>query len=273
MAFTLLSFSSVAWVQPESMQENVPKILLQQVEQGDAESAFFIGSIFKDGTDDIEPQPEQAEYWFTRGAEMGHAYSMYEVAEIQFDKQKYQEAKDWYQLASEQGHGESFYKLAYFPMYGYNDTPLDCQAAYALLDQARLRNVKSAFNDQAWMLSTLPDSRCRSGEKAWRIYSELEALYDQSGSIPWAYWDTKAAVLAEISEFNSAIRLQKWIVEENCGLELSTEQETMRTEVAAYLKKEQTDELAFCQSFVERLQVYLNRSSWREDPPDINDNS
>lgn len=268
----LLLYSSAAWVQPEDMTANVPEVLLQQVEKGDAESAYFIATIFKDGTDDIEPQAEQAEYWFTRAAELGHPHSMFEIAEIQFDKKEYARARDWYQQAADQGHGESFYKLAYYPMYGYNETPLDCQAAYELLEKARLRNVRSAFNDQAWMLSTLPDSRCRSGEKAWRIYSELEALYGSSGSIPWAYWDTKAAVLAEISEFNSAINLQKWIVQENCQIELSSEPDVMRVEVAAYLEQEKTDELAFCQSFVERLQVYLNRSSWREAPPDINDN-
>ena len=270
---TLLIYSSAAWVQPENMTVNVPDILLKQVENGDAESAYFIGTIFKDGTDEIEPQAEQAEFWFNKGAEMGHAFSMYEFAEILFDKENYQRAYEWYQQASEQGHGESFYKLAYYPMYGYNDTQLDCHAAYELLDKARLRNVRAAFNDQAWMLSTLPESTCRSGEKAWRIYSELEALYGQASSIiPWAYWDTKAAVLAEISEFNAAIRLQKWIVEENCELSLSTEHDAMRQQISEYLKEELAERPAYCQSFTERLQVYLNRSSWREAPPDITNN-
>ena len=90
--------------------------------------------------------------------------------------------------------------------------------AFELLDKAQLRDVKPAFNDHAWMLSTLPDRKCRNGQKAWKIYAELQNLYAPNEPIPWAYLDTKAAVLAEISDFNEAIEVQSWIVEDFCDI-------------------------------------------------------
>ncbi|MCF6300583.1 MAG: hypothetical protein L3J52_05640 [Proteobacteria bacterium] len=246
-----------------ALESTIPVALLDQVEKGDSESAYFIGKFFLDGNRETEPQPDKAKEWFLKAAEMGNVHGMFELAMLLFDDEKYSDAKPWLEKATESGHAEAFYRLAYYPMYGYGDSEKDCKAAYKLLKDAQLRNVKSAFNDHAWMLATMPDRACRSGEKAWKIYSDMESLYNSNETIPWAYWDTKAAVLAEISEFNEAIKIQKWVVADNCIKEVDSDDLT--GESLQELLETQKDTISeYCGTFIDRLKTYMNRKPWRE---------
>lgn len=274
LVFLLIQFVQVGAVEhPESMTEGIPVSLMKQVEEKNVDSIYFIGLMFRDGTQDIKSDSAKAKYWFGQGANTGHAFSIFELAEILFGEKDYDEARKWYQEASKLGIGEAFYRLAYYPMYGYSNTEINCQDAYKLLDKARLRAVKGAYNDQAWMLSTFPDQKCRSGEKAWKIYSEMEKLYTRGQGIPWGYWDTKAAILAEMSDFNEAIKIQSWVLEGVCDVKLTEEEscdvdhaekhQEIRQIVEKYMKDAGTDE--YCQSFATRLISYLNRVPWRED--------
>ena len=204
-------------------EAEIPAGLLKQVESGHAESAFFIGSAFADGQMGIEKNLDKAKEWFLKSAEMGYVHGMFEIGKMLYIEESYPDAKRWFKKASELGHGESFYRLSIYHIYQIGDVTFSCHNAYELLKQAQLRDVKAAYNDHAWMLSTLPDGQCRNGQKAWKIYSALESLYSSMEPIPWAYLDTKAAVLAEISDFNEAIAIQSWVVEDFCDLELSKE--------------------------------------------------
>jgi TPR repeat protein len=244
----------------------IPQSLIDQVESGHAESAFFIGTAFADGKMGTEKNLEKAKEWFLKSAEMGYVHGMYEIGRLLYNEKSYAGAKKWFSKASEQGHAESFYRLSFYPIYGLDGEAQDCHKSYDLLEEAISRDVKVAFNDYAWMLATMQEKSCRNGHKAWRIFAELQGQYSSMEPIPWAYIDTKAAVLAEISEFNEAIEVQSWVVEDFCDVDLPKEPEAVKKTVSALLKKYSEGE-EFCLGAVQRLQTYVNRKPWRESPP------
>jgi hypothetical protein len=85
-------------------------------------------------------------------------------------------------------------------------------------------------------------------------------------AIPWAYLDTKAAVFAEIAEFNEAINVQTWIVEDFCDVDLMLDAAEFDAAVARLTEQNQGDEEGLCLGAVQRLQTYLSRQPWRESP-------
>jgi TPR repeat protein len=244
----------------------IPSSLLKQVEAGNAESAFFIASTFAYGNLGVEKNIEKAKEWFLKSAEMGYVHGMFEIGKLLYADKSYAEAKPWFEKASTQGHGESFYRLSMYSIYDLTEDPFDCHKAYELMAQAELRGVKSAFNDHAWMLSTLPDKNCRNGQKAWKIFAELMELYGPMEPIPWAYLDTKAAVFAEIAEFNEAINVQTWIVEDFCDVDLLLEGTEFDKAIGQLAEKYQQNDDGLCLGAVHRLQAYLSRQPWRESP-------
>lgn len=244
----------------------IPAVLLQQVEAGDAESAFFIASAFADGVMGIEQNLEKAKQWFLKSAEMGYVHGMFEVAKLLYQEESFAAAKSWFNKAAEAGHGEAFYRLSIYHIYQIDNQEFNCQKAYQLFKQAQLRDVKAAFNDHAWMLSTLPDADCRNGQKAWKLYADLQNLYSAMEPIPWAYLDTKAAVLAEISDFNEAIEVQSWIVEDFCEIDLSEDNDGFKQSVDQYTEQFSHSEDGLCFGAIQRLQSYVNRKPWREVP-------
>ena len=244
----------------------IPPALIQQVEAGNAESAFFIGSAFADGVMGIEQNLEQAKEWFLKSANMGYVHGMFETGKLLYQDKNYTEAKKWFNKAADAGHGEAFYRLSIYHIYEIGDQVFDCEKAYKLLNKAQMRDIKAAFNDHAWMLSTLPDDKCRNGQKAWKIYVDLQNLYSSMEPIPWAYLDTKAAVLAEISDFNEAIEVQSWIVEDFCDIEFSTEEVTFKQSVDSFTELFSQKDDQMCFGAIKRLQSYVNREPWREVP-------
>lgn len=244
----------------------IPPSLIAQVESGHAESAFFIATAFADGTMGIEQNLEKAKSWFLKSAEMGYVHGMFETGKLLYNEALYAEAKSWFEQASEQGHGEAFYRLSLYPIYSLGEDGFDCQQAYGLLEKAAAREVKAAFNDYAWMLSTLPDKSCRNGQKAWRIFSDLQSLYGRMEPIPWAYLDTKAAVFAEISEFNEAIEVQSWIVEDFCNVDFDSSDEAFEKSVEQLISQFSKEEDELCYGAIRRLHSYVKREPWRERP-------
>ncbi len=244
----------------------IPESLLKQVESGHAESAFFIASAFADGVMGIEKNLEKAKEWFLKSAEMGYVHGMFEAANMLFRDAVYDEAKTWFSKAAKQGHGESMYRLSLYNLYEIDGELFDCKEAYKLLAEAQKRDVKPAFNDHAWMLSTLPDKSCRNGEKAWKVFSELQNLYAATEPIPWAYLDTKAAVLAEIADYNEAIEVQSWIVEDFCDVDLSADVAEFNKSVNQLAMSYKDKEDRLCYGAIQRLRSYVQRKPWRETP-------
>lgn len=256
LIFSLL-FSVLALAEEEV---KIPPILLQQVEQGDAQSAYLIGMMFLNGEGAVKVDQQQAKKWLQKAAAMNQPHAMFELAMLLYQEQQFEQAKSWFEKAAEQGHGEAYYYLSFYPIY-HQKTP-QCKPAYKLLEQAQSRGVDDAFNDQAWLLATLPDNNCRNGEKAWRIFAKLDQSFGVRAAMPLSYIDTKAAVLAEISEFTEAIDLQRQVV--YLGCEFEAEQE-LQNKVEKWLKKHTADEY-FCYNAMQRLQYYLQRKPWRETP-------
>ncbi|WP_154223301.1 tetratricopeptide repeat protein [Marinicella rhabdoformis] len=242
-------------------QPTIPQVLLDKVAEGDGESAYFIATAFAKGEGAFEVDLEKAKEWFKKAAELNNVHGMFELAMLLFFDKDYQSAQLWFEKAAEMGHGESFYRLGIYHIYGLSDLNQSCEAAYQQFESAQSRKIQVAFNDHAWMLATMPEKQCRNGEKAWRIYSELERSYGPGGMMPLSFLDTKAAVLAEISEFNEAIKLQTYVVEEFCGVYLK---DSKNIQEWMQLASNQTPE--FCAEGVLRLQAYINRKPWREAP-------
>ncbi len=244
----------------------IPAALLKQVEAGHAESAFFIANAFADGVMGIEQNLDKAKEWFLKSAQMGYVHGMFEIGKLLYQDENFAEAQNWFNKAAEAGHGESFYRLSIYHIYQVGEHDFDCNKAYELLKQAELRDVKAAFNDHAWMLSTLPDDACRNGQKAWKIFADLQGLYAAMEPIPWAYLDTKAAVLAEISDFNEAIEVQSWIVEDFCGIDFEEQGAAFKKSVDQFTEKFSESDDRLCFGAIQRLQSYVNRKPWREKP-------
>ena len=247
-------------------QQTIPQALLDQVEQGNAESAFFIGMAFVDGTMAVERDEKQALVWFQKAAELGHVHSMYETGRLLFKNEQYGDAKKWFDQAAAAGHGDAYYRSALYYIYQINGTEFDCKKAYERMEQAQLRSVKPAFNDHAWMLSTLPQDECRNGQLAWKIFADLQNLYGAMEPIPWAYLDTKAAVLAEIADYNEAIEIQSWIVEDFCDVEFAKDENKFKLSVDEITTEFSQSDDALCYGSIQRLQAYINRKPWRETP-------
>ncbi len=264
LLFSLVALSQDAVTPVE--EPKIPEALLKQVQAGHAESAFFIGSAFADGKMGIERNLAKAKEWFLKSAEMGYVHGMFELGKMFYQDESYPEAKKWFEKASDAGHGEAFYRLSIYHIYQIDGEEFDCEKAYELLREAQLRDVKAAFNDHAWMLSTLPDDQCRNGQKAWKIYADLQSLYSSMEPIPWAYLDTKAAVLAEIADYNEAIEVQSWVVEDFCDIDFSTEDGKFKSSVDEYTEQFSQGDDALCLGAIKRLQTYVNRQPWRETP-------
>lgn len=271
LLFTAMIGNAVTDAVPEaaSVSEHtavIPPALLQQVEAGHAESAFFIATAFAGGAMGIEQNIEKAKQWFLKSAELGYVHGMFELGKLLYQDKSFTEAKTWFNKAADAGHGEAFYRLSIYHIYEIDEQAFDCKKAYELLNKAQLRDVKAAFNDHAWMLSTLPDSGCRNGQKAWKIYADLQNLYSPMEPIPWAYLDTKAAVLAEISDFNEAIEVQSWIVEDFCAIDFAEDETEFKGSVDQYTEKFSHSDDEMCFAAIKRLQSYVNRKPWREVP-------
>jgi len=248
-------------------QELIPETLLEKVHNGDGEVAYFIGSLFKQGVDNeyqTIPQDNQAaQHWFEKSAELGYAHGMYETGLMLYRDKKWPAAKKWLQQAADVGIGDAFYRLAYFHVYGVGGETVDCQKAYELFSEAKIRGVRYAYNDWAWMLTTQPDKKCRNGHQALKIMAELESEFGRQ-RMPWSMIDTKAAVLAEIADFNGAIELQSWVVAGYCGITVS-EIDDFSQLLKDYRQRSEEDKVKGCDGFVERLQVYSQRQVWREE--------
>jgi len=244
----------------------IPPVLLKKVEEGHAESAFFIASAFADGVMGIEQNLDKAKEWFLKSAEMGHVHGMFEVGNLLYQDENYVDAKNWFNKAATAGHGEAYYRLSIYHIYEIGEQDFDCEKGYELLKKAQLRDVKAAFNDHAWMLATLPNKECRNGQKAWKIFADLQSTYTQLEPIPWAYLDTKAAVLAEISDFNEAIAIQTWIVEDFCDIDFTETGLNFKESVDQFTNELSQSDDEICIGAMKRLQSYVNRKPWREVP-------
>jgi len=200
----------------------VPQSLLNQVEQGNAEAAYFIAQSFLDGNDDYQKDHEKAMTWLEKSADMGYAHAMNTLAdELHQDDQK-QNALGWYHKAADAGIADAFGAIASYHLMGEAGLEKDCKYAYQWFEKAETREVRLAYNNHAWNLATASDSDCRNPEKALVVYSRVKSLYNSSDeSIPWNFWDTEAAILAAISDFSGAIKLQKWLIEEMSSYDIN----------------------------------------------------
>ena len=193
----------------------VPQSLLNQVENGNAEVAYFIAKSYQDGSDIYEVDQEQAMIWFEKSANMGYAHAMLALADEYHDSDEKQQALSWYEKAADKGVTNAFASIANYHLVGDAGLKKDCITAYQWYEKAEAREMKLAFNNHAWYLATSHDKKCRNPERAIVVYAKMKALYESGGeNIPWSFVDTEAAVLASISDFSAAIKLQTWLIEE-----------------------------------------------------------
>jgi TPR repeat protein len=193
----------------------VPKTLLDEVENGNAEAAYFIASLYQSGTDKLMADLEQAKVWMQKAAEMQYPQAMFELAQILSKEEDKEQALDWYAKAIEYGHSDAYNSMGIYYFNGYAGLEKDCSKAYEYFETAMAKENKRAMNNYAWFLATSADKPCRNPEKALKVFYKLKAIYTSADDvIPWHVWDTESAVLAAVSDFGKAIENQKWLIEQ-----------------------------------------------------------
>jgi len=221
--------------------EQIPQSLLEQVEQGNAEAAYFIATMFDKGSELINKNPKKAKKWMLKAAEMNLPQAMYELALIlEFDNEEYEEAMKWYLKASEFGHAAAMGNLAYMNMKGLGSLQQNCQTAYQWYEKAIAKDEEVAFNDYIWSLATHENKKCRNAEKALYYYSKfMTVLNTDYQQMPAYVLDTGAAVFAAVSDFNQAIKLQTMALDK-------------------LVDKDKTS------AYQERLNTYQSRQAWTQ---------
>ncbi len=189
----------------------IPKILLEEVKKGNGEAAYFIADTFLNGNEKIKTNRKQALIWLKKAADLKNPHAILTYAdELDYDDKQVKALK-YYQQAAEHGMGKGFEMIANYHLEGKAGLAQDCLIAYEFYQKAELTEYKSAFNNHAWSLATNKSPACRNPERALRIYYKMLALYGDE-YIPWYVLDTKAAVLAAVSDFGQAIKIQKQII-------------------------------------------------------------
>lgn len=193
----------------------IPQSLLEQVEQGNHEVAYFIANSFMKGSGSVgKVDTERGVKWLQKAADLGSAHAMYDLADQLTAEDKKNEALSWHQKAVELGFAKSFEAIAHFHYMGYGGLVRDCIEAYQWYEKAQSKGVEMAYNNHAWFLTTSADKKCRNPERAVVVFSHLKALYENVVDMPWSYRDTHATVLAGIADFSAAIRVQEQLVED-----------------------------------------------------------
>lgn len=238
--FNLDQYPNVMLVQPDEnsgVTFTVPESLLQQVEEGNAEVAYFIAEMFRTGNEEYSSNQEKYREWINKAAVMGLPQAVLDYALfMRNDDEK--KALEWFHKAADFGMSEAVYQIATFYNLGKAGLEEDCQKAYELYEKAELNKFKVAFNDHAWYLATSLKEECRSPEKAIKLIYQLKAIYKSNHElIPWHVWDTEAAVLASISDFTKAIKLQEWLIKEMIENDIEVKGYEKRLEI---YKKRQT---------------------------------
>ncbi len=211
-AVFLMMFCTVLIAQDEFV---IPQSLLDQVEQGNHEVAYFIANSFMKGSGSVgEVDKARGLQWLQKASDLGSAHAMHDLAEQLSADDKKIEALGWYQNAVELGFAKSFEAIAHFHYMGYGGLDKDCTKAYEWYEKAQAKGVELAYNNHAWYLTTSAEKKCRNPEKAVVVFSQLKALYGNVNEMPWSYRDTQAAVLAGIADFSAAIKLQELLVED-----------------------------------------------------------
>ena len=229
----------ITFASAQSDSVTIPESLLKQVEDGHAESAYFIASQFDKKSLDNEELYEKAKAWMQKSANMGYPQAMYELAQMLDYEELQNKALEWYIKASEFGHADAIYSIATYHMLGIEGKPADCLEAYHWYEKAQKKDNIVSFNDHAWSLATSKDDNCRNSEKALRIFSHVKSYYSlNSEQMPLAYLDTLAAVHAGVADFNKAIEIQQLAVDG--------------------MSKDDT----YFDAYVERLKSYKNRTAW-----------
>ncbi len=220
---------------------SIPPSLIKQVDNGNAEVAYFIAMTFFDGSEKFASNYDKGLKWLKKAAQMGYAHAMEELAIELEGESKYEEALSWYMKAADLGMGSVLERIAIYHYYGRAGLEENCLTAYKWFEKAEQKEVELAYNNHAWFLATAEQEQCRNPEKALKTISNLMAIYDADDIVPWHIWDTKAAVLASVSDFKSAIKLQQWLIDE--------------------MKKVNED---IKPSYFQRLESYNKRKPWVE---------
>jgi TPR repeat protein len=218
---------------------NIPQSLLNEVENGHAETAYFIATQYDQKSYENEVFYNKAKEWMQKAADMGYPQAMYELAKMLDAEKSEVIALKWFIKASEFGHAESLYNIANYHIQGLADNPVNCETAYSWYEKAQSKDSIAAYNDHAWSLATSANPDCRNPERALRVFAKINSQYQfRREEMPIIYIDTQAAIHASLSDFNKAIALQKIVVDE-----ISDDNENKA-------------------GFIERLNFYKNRKVW-----------
>ena len=124
-----------------SVYENTEEEKAEQVQvlkklwdAGFSVAAHQLGKCWRDGMG-VLPDDEQAELWFRRAAEAGHAFSQYALGKLLQSQKRMEEALSWYEKAATQGNPYAAYRLGKLYLVG-TDVPKNVAKAVEYLTNA-----------------------------------------------------------------------------------------------------------------------------------------
>lgn len=131
------SFTTEAERQFE-LQKKLLKEKIEQIGSKDAQAQYELGKRYDDKGNNYE-----AEKWYHKAAEQGHADAQYELGYMYDNNHNYLEAIKWYRKAAEQGHADALYKLGYMHEKGIGVTQDNFEAVKLYLRAAENGHAKA----------------------------------------------------------------------------------------------------------------------------------
>ena len=159
-----------------SVYENTEEEKAEQVQvlkklwdAGFSVAAHQLGKCWRDGMG-VLPDDEQAELWFRRAAEAGHAFSQYALGKLLQSQKRMEEALSWYEKAATQGNPYAAYRLGKLYLVG-TDVPKNVAKAVEYLTNAAREGNQYAQYTLGKLYLTGEDV-ARDQEQAYRWFWE-----------------------------------------------------------------------------------------------------
>ena len=222
--------------------------LQSRAEAGDAESAYWLGSLFEFGmrssTAEVDVNLPLAVKWYSHGAKLGNVNAQMALGHMYAEgkgvKQNPRISARWFRKAAEQGNSNGQNNLGL--LYSQGEGVLrDYRRAAEWFGKAVEQGHNGAVNNLAWKMATCPLDEFRDGELAVNMMEALLVIEQPTSTTV----DTLAAAYAEAGDFALAVTTQ---------------------EAALSLLQLEVGSAARTPNYEKRLEAYRQRSPWREHP-------
>lgn len=193
---------------------------LQFANQGDLDSQYNLGYMYKWGCPGIKKNCVKAVEWYRKAAKQGHCNAQYMLGMMYEEgrevEQNYEEATVWYKKAGAQGHMGAILHLDKIYTQGYTVI----HASHPLRDTEGWGTKEDQSNVKKWYSEAENNLLDEAQHGSLYAQYELAILYKNTDIIKSVYWFQKAAEHGKVEASRSlaAIYLHGEGVKENYAL-------------------------------------------------------